>query len=171
MLKRSVPLTFENALSRAAGLCAKCEQCSPDILKKLSAWGLSASDASRVIKRLEELNFLDDVRYAKAYAHDKLHFSGWGRRKIQQGLWAKRLPSDIIDQACDDFDDEDESRAYRDIALRVMKSKVRQLKEWPLSRESKLKLVKYAMTRGFEYPLIVDIIKSHPDALHENHEF
>lgn len=55
MLKRRVPLTYENALSRAAGLCAKCEQCTPDILKKLSAWGLSASDANKVIKRLEEL--------------------------------------------------------------------------------------------------------------------
>lgn len=159
MLKRRSPLTYENALSRAAGLCAKCEQCSPDILKKLDGWGLTAADASRVIRRLEELNFLDDVRFAKAYAHDKLHFSGWGRRKIQQGLWLKRLPESVIRQACDGFEEEDEATAYREIARRVINAKVRQIEEWPLSRESKLKVVKFAMGRGFEYPLIVNIMR------------
>lgn len=156
MLRRSQPLTFENALSRAAALCAKCEQCSPDILKKLSAWGLSASDSRKIIDRLEDLKFLDDVRFSKAYAHDKLHFSGWGRRKIQQGLWAKRLPRQIIDEACDEFEDDE----YRQIALRVIKSKVRSLREWPLSRENKLKVIKYAMQRGFEYPLVADIMRT-----------
>lgn len=158
MLKRKAPLTFDNALSRAADLCARCEQCSPDILKKLASWGINASDSAKIIRRLEELNFLDDMRFAKAYAHDKLHFSGWGRRKIRQGLWAKRLPTDIIDHACDDIDEEEDE--YRTIALRVMKAKIRQLKEWPLSRESKLKVVKFAMTRGFEYPLIVNIFRT-----------
>ena len=158
MLKRTAPLTFENALSRAADLCARCEQCSPDILKKLDSWGINASDSAKIIRRLEELKFLDNLRFAKAYAHDKLHFSGWGRRKIRQGLWAKRLPTDIIDHAFDDIDEEDDE--YRAIALRVMKAKIRQLKEWPLSRESKLKVVKFAMTRGFEYPLIVDIFRT-----------
>ena len=170
MLKRSVPLTYENALSRAAGLCAKCEQCTPDILKKLSAWGLSASDANKVVKRLEELKFIDDVRFAQAYAHDKLHFSGWGRRKIQQGLWVKRLSPSVIETACEDFDDEEEAQAYRSIALRVMKAKARQLKEWPLSRESKIKIIKFAMTRGFEYPLVADIMRSNISSLHESTE-
>ena len=170
MLKRRVPLTYENALSRAAGLCAKCEQCTPDILKKLSAWGLSASDANKVIKRLEELNFIDDVRFAKAYSHDKLHFSGWGRRKIQQGLWAKRLSPSVIEIACEDFDDDEESKAYRSIAQRVMRAKARQLKEWPLSREAKIKIIKFAMTRGFEYPLVADILRSNISSLHESTE-
>lgn len=155
MLKRQTPLTYENALSRAAALCAKCEQCTPDILKKLSSWGLSQSMSSKVISRLIDLNFVDDVRFSKAYAHDKLHFSGWGRRKIQQGLWAKRLSSDIINNACDEFEDEE----YSAVALKVIRAKIRSLKEWPLSRESKIKVVRYAMERGFEYPLIARLMR------------
>lgn len=155
MLKRQTPLTYENALSRAAALCAKCEQCTPDILKKLSSWGLSQSMSSKVISRLIELNFVDDVRFSKAYAHDKLHFSGWGRRKIQQGLWAKRLSSEIINNACDEFEDEE----YSAVVLKVIRAKIRSLKEWPLSRESKIKVVRYAMQRGFEYPLIARLMR------------
>ena len=130
----------------------------PTYLKSLLHGESTHLIQQKIIRRLEELNFLDDMRFAKAYAHDKLHFSGWGRRKICQGLWVKRLPPDIIDHACDDIDEEEDE--YRTIALRVMKAKIRQLKEWPLSRESKLKVVKFAMTRGFEYPLIVNIFRT-----------
>lgn len=161
MLRRQPPLTYENALSRMAALCAKCEQCTPDLLKKMSSLGVSAGVAAKVISRLIELKFVDDRRFSKAYAHDKLHFSGWGRRKIKQGLWAKRLPPDIIESACDDFEDEE----YSAIALRVIASKIRSMKEWPLSRESKIKVTRYAMQRGFEYPLIADLMRNYkPDS-------
>lgn len=158
MLRQRKPITYENALSRAAALCARCEQCTPDIRKKLSTWGLGSADIERLIHRLEELKFIDDVRFAKAYAHDKLHFSGWGRRKIEQGLWAKRLPRDVIECACEDFDNEPD--VYRSMALRVMKAKTKSIGEWPLSRESKIKIVKFAMTRGFEYQLVAEILRN-----------
>lgn len=156
MLRNRAPISYENALQRAAALCARCEQCTPDILKKLSAWGLGASDADKIIKRLEELSFVDDERFARAYAHDKLHFSSWGRRKIAQGLRMKRLPATICDAACEEFEEDE----YRAVALRVMRAKTRQLKEWPLSYEAKVKVIKFAMTRGFEYNLVADIMRN-----------
>ena len=68
MLRRQPPLTYENALSRMAALCAKCEQCTPDLLKKMSSCGVSAGVAAKVISRLIELKFVDDRRFSKAYA-------------------------------------------------------------------------------------------------------
>lgn len=164
MLKRKAPLSYENALLRAATLCSRCEQCSPDIIKKLSAWGLSSSDSDKVIGRLTELNFLNDERFVKAYAHDKLCFSGWGRKKIQQGLWAKRLPKELIELSFDEIDDEE----YTDIACQVIRAKAKSYKEWPLSRENKIKLIRYAMMRGFEYPLIADIIRNRLHSISDN---
>ena len=84
-MKRSRPLTYDEALSRAAALCAKCEQCTPDLRRKMDSWGLSASDICRAIGRLQELGFVDDSRFARAYAHDKLVFSGWGRKRLFRG--------------------------------------------------------------------------------------
>ncbi len=164
MLRRKAPLSYENALLRAATLCSRCEQCSPDIIKKLSAWGLSSSDSDKIIERLTELNFLNDERFVKAYAHDKLCFSGWGRKKIQQGLWAKRLPKELIELSFDEIDDEE----YTDIACQVIRAKAKSYKEWPLSRENKIKLIRYAMMRGFEYPLIADIIRNRLHSISDN---
>jgi len=153
-MKRSRPLTFDEALSRAAGLCAKCEQCTPDLRRKMSTWGLSSSDADRIITRLEEMNFVDDARFARAYAHDKLVFSGWGRNKILQGLWAKRLSRADIDQSLDEIDEEE----YESVAERVIRAKIRNSKEGISTYEAKLKVLKFAMQRGFEARLASRIL-------------
>lgn len=155
-MKRSRQLTYDEALSRAAGLCAKCEQCTPDLRRKMDTWGLSASDINRAICRLEELGFVDDARFARAYAHDKLAFSGWGRNKIIQGLWAKRLSRYDIDQSLDEIDEEE----YNAVAHRVIRAKIRQSKDGIDTYESKLKVLRFAMQRGFEARLATHIINA-----------
>lgn len=154
MMRRTKPFTYNEALSYSAGLCAKCEQCTTDLRKKMAARNLSAGDIDRVICELERMNFVNDDRFARAYAHDKLTFSGWGKKKIIQGLWAKRLPKSSIDQAMDEIDDEE----YTDIATRVILSKIRMSKDGILTYESKLRILKYAMQRGFECAIASRII-------------
>lgn len=153
-MKRSRPLTAEEALSRAAALCARCEQCTPDLRKKMATWGLSAADSDRVIRKLKEMNFVDDSRFARAYAHDKLIFSGWGRNKILQGLWAKRLSRADIDQSLDEIDDEE----YESVVERVIRAKIRTSKEGISTYEARLKILRFAMQRGFEARLASRII-------------
>lgn len=150
------PISFEQAMQRAAALCAKCEQCSPDILKKLTAWGLSRSDADTIIRKLEEMRFLDDERFAKAYAHDKMAFSGWGRMKIVKGLWAKRLPKTLVDDAIDNLDKEE----YIGIAKRVIAARARLNPELLSDYEGKTKLLRFAAGRGFELSLASKIINA-----------
>lgn len=155
MMKRR-PLTVAEAYSRAAALCDKCEQCSPDIIKKLAAWGISEADIERIISELKKRRYLDDMRYARAYAHDKMAYSGWGRNKIIQGLWMKRLDREYIDASCDELDSEE----YHDMALRVIKAKIRTLPEGVSTYESRMKVMRFAVQRGFEAHLVSGIISS-----------
>ena len=159
-------ITIENAMTKAASLCAGCEQCSPDIIKKLTHWGLSADGIHKVVSELKRLRFLDDERFVRAYAHDKLHFSGWGKRKITQGLWAKRLPRDIIEQAFDDIEDDE----YKTIAVKVIKSKIPHINEGLQSYEGKMKLLRFGVQRGFEVALIAAIIKRIAAGMKNNDE-
>ena len=153
-MKSKRVLTPDEALSRAAGLCAKCEQCTPDLRKKLTAWGIYPSDADKIIRRLEEMKFVDDARFARAYAHDKLVFSGWGRNKIIQGLWAKRLEREYIDASMDEIEPEE----YESVCRRVIRSKIRMSKDGLSTYESKMKILRYAVQRGFEARLAGSII-------------
>lgn len=147
-------LTPAEALARAAALCDKCEQCSPDIIRKLAAWGISASDSAKIIERLRQTRYLDDMRFARAYAHDKMAYSGWGRNKILQGLWAKRLGREYIEASCDELDEEE----YNDIARRVIRSKVRSLPEGLSTYENRMKVMRFGVQRGFEARLVSQII-------------
>lgn len=153
MIKKK-QLSIEMAYSRASALCAKCEQCSTEMEKKLLNWGVSASDTKKIIDDLKQKRFIDDERFVKAYAHDKLCFSGWGKRKIEQGLWLKRLDRKVIEIAFDNIEEQE----YREIAQKVIQSKIPAIKDGIDSYEGRMKLARFAAQRGFELDLIIRII-------------
>ncbi len=146
--------TPEQALSRLAALCARSEQCSADIEKKLEKMHLPPGEGRRIMAKLKEMKFVDDARFARAYAHDKLEYQLWGRIKISRGLWAKRIPREMIDDALDALDPE----VYRKVAARVVASKMRQLGDEIFTREGRDKILRFAMGRGFESSLVIKIM-------------
>lgn len=90
-------LTPPEALHRAAALCSSSEHCIADIREKLSRWGIGEPDARTIVERLVQERFIDEERYAIAFAKDKFRFSGWGRIKIRYALQQKRIGnSDIV---------------------------------------------------------------------------
>lgn len=158
MINRSNPrrnIDYNEALTRCAALCERCEQCTPDLLEKMKRWGTGTADARKVIERLEELRFVDDERFARAYAHDKVCFSGWGRYKVIRYLLAKRLPRETVAQAMDGVEEDEYSESLR----RVIASKVRQTGTLYPDYESKMKIVRHAMQRGFEGKLAVAALR------------
>ena len=84
-------LTPPEALHRSAALCSSSEHCIADIREKLSRWGIGEPDARTIVERLVQERFIDEGRYAIAFAKDKFRFSGWGRIKIRYALQQKRI--------------------------------------------------------------------------------
>lgn len=147
-------MSRETALARLQTLCARSEQCESDLRKKLSSWGLCASDSDSIIDALAAERFLDNSRFARAYAHDKLMFNGWGRRKITQGLWAKGIDRRTIDEAVGEAIDPAE---YRRRAFAVIQSRAVSLDP---TAENKMRLLRFGAGRGFEVQLLIRIINS-----------
>ena len=78
----------EKALSLAAAICSKKEHCSWEIQEKLVKWEIPEKEIDRIMTFLHQHRFIDDARYAQAYAEDKFRFNHWGKQKI-----ALMLPS------------------------------------------------------------------------------
>lgn len=143
----------EEALLKMADLCARSEQCEADIYRKLRLKGLGHNDAMDIIAELRNRKFIDDFRYARSFARDKVRFSAWGRRKIRLALIAKKIPSSIIEEAFGEIDSQD----YASALDRAASSKLSGLN---LSLyEDRLRLYKYLVSRGFESNLISNKIK------------
>lgn len=145
---RKKPADPEALLKRMAGLCAKSEQCSFDISVKLYKAGLSASQREEILEYLTTNRYINDARYAKAFASFKVRFSGWGKYKIKMALAAKRIPSDIVADALDAINPED----YIDALKRIIENKKRDIDV--SNREQRLKLYRHLLARGFESALI-----------------
>lgn len=146
------PADPEALLKRMAGLCAKSEQCTYDIIGKLYRAGLPADKREEIIEYLTAHRYLDDARYARAMASYKVRFSGWGKRKIRMALAAKRIPSEYISEALDAIDEEEYMAALR----RVAEAKKRDL---DLSdRAQRASLFRHLLSRGFESDLISQVI-------------
>ena len=137
-----------------ADLCARGEHCAFEIREKLRKMQLAASDANEIVEYLEENRYIDDSRFARAFARDKVKFSGWGKNKIRMALAMKRIPSAEISSALEEIDPEE----YMAVAVNAAKAKARNL---DLSDyNDKGKLYRHLASRGFEGSVISKAIQS-----------
>lgn len=147
------PISIENLRLKMAGLCSCSEQCEYDIRTKLFRAGLNTSDSEDIISFLKTEKFLDNKRYAKAYARDKAIFAGWGRKKIRMMLVSKKIASDTIDWALNQIDQDEYER-------QLMKATVSKGSGLDLStREDNIRLYRHLLNRGYESSLIITSIK------------
>lgn len=150
------PTTAAQALERLEELCARAEHCQSEMRDKLRTWGIPSSDAEKVMESLKRHKFVDDARYARAYVHDKFAYSKWGRRKIAQGLMAKRIDREVISEALAEIDADD----YSEALIGLLRSKLRVDSTLLDSYEGRTRLYRFALQRGFESPVISAALKS-----------
>ena len=142
-------MTYEMALQRLSALCASAEHCEYEMTEKMRKWEVEESDCERIMEYLRKAKFVDDERYARAFVKDKIKYNKWGRRKVEQGLWAKHIAEDIRQRVLDEVD---ESR-YKSVLTDLLKSKRRSIKaanDYEMNR----KLIKFALSRGFDYSIV-----------------
>lgn len=142
----------QKVADRMRGLCSRREYCRQDIMKKvLAALGGDADEAGRIMDRLVEEKYIDDLRYASAFARDKSSIAGWGTTKIRYMLAAKGIDRETIAAALQEVD---EGKAS-DRLEKLLSAKVRSLKDDPQCR---MKLLRFALGRGYQYDEAAEVI-------------
>ena len=139
----------KKALSSIAAQCSKKEYCSFDVVTQLQRWELSDKEIAEILAFLVKHRFLNDERFALAYARDKFRFNRWGKAKIEQMLRQKHISDPVIYAAITALPDDD----YDEMCISLLKQKARSLKEEdPYKR--KAKLFRFALGRGFSAEII-----------------
>jgi len=134
--------------------CSRREYCTADVMKKAEkALEGDVEQACEVVRILVEERYVDDLRYASAFARDKSSISGWGGSKIRYMLSAKGIPKDIISQALDEIDMQKAVNRME----KLLENKSRSLKDDP---QWKLKLIRFALGRGYSYDDVNDFLKN-----------
>lgn len=137
-------MTEQEALSRLTALCASGEHCQHDMTERLSRWGIDAAAQARIMEHLVGHRYVDDARFAQAFANDKLAFNKWGPRKIDQALCQKHIDAALRQQVLGDIDDERFCEVLRPLLASKRRS-TRAASDYELNG----KLIRFAMGRGF----------------------
>lgn len=142
-------MTETEGKTRAEAYCSAAEHCRSEVRAMLERHGAEKPDIESIINNLVKEGFIDEFRYARAFVHDKVRFAKWGRVKIAQALWQKRIPQDITDAALESIDYDEYLAALKD----VVKAKFRTVKG-ATEYERKMKTMRSVCSRGYEPALV-----------------
>ncbi len=148
-------LTKEQALQKLKHYCAYQERCHHEVKEKLYTLGVWKKEHDEIIATLIEENYLNEERFAIAFAGGRFRIKQWGRVKIKYELKQKQVSEYCIKKALKQIDEDD----YLKVLDKLAKAKYALLKnEQYLVR--KKKTMDYLMAKGFEAELIKRIVEN-----------
>ena len=102
-----------------------------------------------IIEKLLDLKLLDDERYLEMYLEEKFNYSTDGSIKIKHKLYQKGFQSKDVDPLLP---------KYQDLEISNLKKLVSDRKK-SRKNEDKQKLIRYLMSKGYEYSMISEVVK------------
>jgi len=144
----------KDILKKLYKYCSCNEKCKNDIQKYLYNYNLEDEEILNLIKNLEENNFINEARYTEAFVNDKLKFNKWGKIKISYELKSKNIDSQTINKYINAIDE----NKYSEILISILKTKLKTLNKKDKNMQYLL-LLKFGLSRGFEYEIVEKTIK------------
>lgn len=145
--------TEQEAYLTLAALCAQAEHCQWEMVEKMRKWEIPEEAQARIMERLVKERYVDDERFARAFAKDKVRYNKWGRRKVEQALWQKHIDEDIRKNVLNEIDDEEYLSVLRPLLKQKRKS-IKAQNDYELNQ----KLMRFALDRGFTFDIIKQCI-------------
>lgn len=146
--------TEKEMLSDLAALCSRSEHCTFEMRERMMRCGIDEETQTRIINRLVNERYVDDERYARCFAAEKVKYNRWGCRKVEQALRLKRIAPELIANVLGEIDDE----AYLEVLRPLLQSKMKSVKA-ANAYERGRKLMQFALGRGFDYELVRECVR------------
>ena len=147
--------TLEEAQKKLEHFCSYQERCHEEVMQKLKSLNMIPQAADTIIVHLIQNNFLNEERFACAFARGKFRSKQWGKRRIINELKARNISKYNIDQALKEISPED----YMDTFERIAD------KQWQLTAEpnilrKKKKVMDFLLRKGYEITIVQEKIYS-----------
>ena len=124
-----------------------------ELKDRLKKKGFEQEAIEQTLNRLEELNLIDDHKFASMWVEEKLRYRPTGRRVLEQELYLKGIDKDIISEVLDKvYSDIDE----KDLALKLFEKRKKQYAK--LDEDvAKRRINNLLLRRGFSYQTVASI--------------
>ena len=142
-------LSKEEALQKLKHYCAYQERCHSEVKEKCFELGIRQKDHDELISQLIEENYLNEERFAIAFAGGKWRVKRWGRNRIRYELKQKQVSEYCIKKAMKQIPGDE----YEEVLQKLIREKYESLKDeqWIIRKK---KTVDHFIRKGFEPELV-----------------
>ncbi|WP_276502365.1 regulatory protein RecX [Terrimonas pollutisoli] len=146
-------LTPEQALQKLRHYCGYQERCHSEVREKLYNLGVRKNEHDGILSALIEEGYLNEERFAIAFAGGKFRQNQWGRNKIKYALRQKQISEYSVKKALKQINEKE----YLALLKKLADEKYDSLKDeqWLVRRK---KTMDYLLQKGFEGELVNKII-------------
>jgi len=137
-------ITFVVAQEKIQKYCAYQERCQSEVRQKLREWQIEKEKAEQLVKQLVSENYINDERFAKAFARGKFKINSWGIARITYELRRRNISENHIAQALKEID----AQTYKDTLTKITN-------QWLAKHKTetefvqKQKLFRYLLSKGY----------------------
>ena len=152
--RKTVNTEEEMILQKIRYFCSYQERSIRETGEKLKDWVVQRKRIPGIIRQLQKEGYLNEERFAKAFAGGKFRQNKWGLQKIGFELKLKGVPESIINKGLESIDREDYLNVLKDLILRK-KNEIKSEEEL-IIRE---KIINFVHGKGYEIDLILAVLK------------
>ena len=142
--QRKIVTTLQ-ALEKAKKYCAAQEHCQFDVRRKLFAWYIEEEKAEWIIGELICDGYINEERFARAFARGKFNVKSWGKQKITSELKKKNISDYCIREALSEISEENYTSRLGEIAAKWLEKR-----KGETSITKKQKLFRYLASKGYQ---------------------
>jgi len=147
--------TLEEAKRKLEAYCAYQERCHKEIAQKLQEMHMIPEAIDVIIGHLIEHNFLNETRFAQAFARGKFRHKYWGKTRIIRELKYRNISEYNLKAALKEIDDEE----YMEVFNTLSRKRYDQLSSEKNQTRKRKKFIDYLVYRGWEAALVYDKVK------------
>ncbi len=138
-------VTTLQALEMTKNYCAAGEHCQFDVRRKLAAWKIDEEKAEWIIGELITEGYINEERFARAFARGKFNIKSWGKQKIVTELKKRNISDYCIRQALSEIKEENYTKRLTTLAEKWLDKH----KNEPVLAK-KQKLFRYLVSKGYQ---------------------
>lgn len=146
--------TITEAIKKLEKYCAFQERCHKEVRQKLFDLKIYYEDQDHVINHLLENNYLNETRFAQAYARGKFNIKKWGKIRIIRELKLRDISKFNIKIALREIPESEYFKTFDSL----IEKRLMQLASEKNIPKKKKKLADYLFYRGWESELVYEKI-------------
>jgi regulatory protein len=143
----------KDALIKIFRYCAYQERTHHEVKNKLFEYGLPSTEVDEILSYLIVEGFLNEERYAKAFAGGKFRILKWGKLKIQKELESSGVSFRNIKIGIAEIT----ATEYSKTLLSLIKKKSGMVKDENIFKR-KNKIARFVIAKGYEPELVWEVV-------------